>query len=285
MTDNDADANEITARDGRCWDLNWMVAGLDGMFIDLDMDDFVENEMLEFEDNQEVAGGSLIKEHEFLNLETMMGGDEDAYARLHMEVIKPRKLRIADGVSRRIAEGSCPPRIRIRSLSKAEMDLLLEAKQKGNEAFCKEDYGKALEYYDEALSFVGLNLFVAPEKQVEQVVNILSNQAECYLRLKRFQDAGKAATNALLFINGHEKSRLRRAKAALAIAGTTYLIQAQVDLEEIVTENYSKAGVAQAKEYLEEMKDILALEQNTFKKRHPDTDWDFYVRLLISKCW
>mmetsp|Transcript_2872 Transcript_2872/g.6765 ORF Transcript_2872/g.6765 Transcript_2872/m.6765 type:complete len:114 (+) Transcript_2872:477-818(+) len=113
---------------------------------------------------------------------------------------------------------------------------------------------------------------------MQQVANVLSNKAECYLRLKQHEDAGDAATAALLLDNSHEKSRMRRAKAEMAIAGASYLIQAQVDLQEIVDERHSSTGVKQAKQ-------ILTMEKSIFQKANPDGDWRLYIRMIKATCW
>jgi len=148
----------------------------------------------------------------------------------------------------------------------------------------KQNYSKAVEHYDDALLFPEA-LYVAPADDMQQVANVLSNKAECYLRLKQHEDAGDAATAALLLDNSHEKSRMRRAKAEMAIAGASYLIQAQVDLQEIVDERHSSTGVKQAKQYQEELEEILTMEKSIFQKANPDGDWRLYIRMIKATCW
>lgn len=281
--DDEDDDERNMAEDDRRWDGNWMTAGLNGMFASLDDDDFCENELDEFLEEKEKTAGksSLQMEDEFLILPPE---GADGWFRVHHEILQPRGLHAASGLIRRFVEGSCPPRIRIRKLDPEEIQELLSHKKLGNEAFSRKEYEEAVEHYDDALMLV-MDLFVAPLDQVKEVVNVLSNKAECYLRLKRYSDAGDTATEALMFDGSHEKSRLRRAKAELAIAGAPHLIQAQRDLNEIVENKVSKAGVNEAKEYLEQLDELLRMERKALEDKKPDSDWDFYVRLLKSKCW
>ncbi|KAL3930144.1 MAG: hypothetical protein SGBAC_011890 [Bacillariaceae sp.] len=268
--------------DGRCWDGNWMTDGHDGMFIDLSRDSFCDDEMDDFLEEQEESDSQLQMEHEFLKIP--MDGDENQWARIHMEILHPRNLVVAAGVMRLCAQDSCPSQIRIQKIHPKEMKGLLASKKRGNEEFSKQNYATAIEYYDDALMFSEA-LYVAPADEVQQVVNVLSNQAECHLRLKQYEDAGNAATAALLLDNSHEKSRMRRAKAEMAIAGSSFLIQAQVDLQEIVDENHSSTGVKQAKQYLEELEEIITMEKTLFQKTNPDGDWALYVRMFKATCW
>ena len=101
--------------------------------------------------------------------------------------------------------------------------------------------------------------------------------------LFRSQDAGKLATDALLLDNGHEKSRMRRVKAN--IAGTSYLVQAQVDLEEILNKTGTAAGVKEAKDYLNQLKELLENEKKTYRQNTPDGDWELFVDRMRAPCW
>ena len=280
-TQEDDDDRKMAQDDG-CWDGMWLADGLYGMMISLDSNDFCDDETEEFLDDQKEFGLQTQEQDEFLTFP--LYGDEEAWAQLQTKVLDPRNLHIADGVIRRLCENNCPPRIRIRKLESEDMEELMKHKKLGNEAFSKKEYEKAIECYDEALLTIS-NLFVAPKEQVNEVVNVLSNQAECYLRLKQYQDAGAAATDALMFNCSHEKSRLRRAKAEMAIAGVYYLVQAKVDLESILEEKGSKAGLKQAKEYLEELEELLEMEKKKYEKKKPDSDWNLYIQILRAKCW
>ena len=286
--DENQTSNDEMAQDDRCWDGNWLADGLNLMFVGLNSgEDFCQNQMIEFLEEKEEAtvggGGVLQEEHEFLTLP--LDGDEDAWAKMHIRILRPRKLHLAGGAIRSFTDGTCPPRIRIRKLESTEMEELLEHKKLGNEAFSSKEFEKAIKHYDDALMVVLLDMFVAPVEQINTIVSVLSNKAECQLRLKLYKDAGCTATDALMFDNNHEKSRLRRAKAELAIAGLPYLVQAQVDLQEIVENLYSKAGVKEAKELLNQLDEILDMEKKSKLNQDPDFDYDFYVRMLKSRCW
>jgi tetratricopeptide (TPR) repeat protein len=278
-------SNDEMTQDDRCWDGNWLAGGLNLMFVGLNSDEFCQNQMTEFleEKDEATIGGVLQEEHEFLTLP--LDGDEDAWAKMHIRILRPRKLHLAGGAIRSFTDGTCPPRIRIRKLDSEEMEELLEHKKLGNQAFSSKEFEKAIEHYDDALIVVLLDMFVAPVEQINTIVSVLSNKAECELRLKRYKDAGCTATHALMFDNDHEKSRLRRAKAELAMAGLPYLVQAQVDLQEIVENLYSKAGVKEAKELLNQLDEILDMEKKSKLNQDPDFDYYFYVRMLKSKCW
>jgi len=284
--------------DEGCMDGNWRADGLGGMFLKFNRDRFCDDELEEIEAEETAAAqqeGSndaiglavshtRIMEHEFLTLPT--GGDEQGWARLHIEIIKPRQLHIADFIARRFAEGNYHPRIRIRRLSAEDMENLLTHKKYGNDAFIKKEYAEAVQHYNHALRTIDHTpLFVAPLDQIKEVVNVLSNQAECYLRLKKFRDAGNVATMALMFDNSHEKSRMRRAKAELAIAGDSYLIQAQADLQEIMDNQTTKPGVKEAKDFLEQLDELLRMAKRTFEEKNSDGDWELYVRMVTERCW
>lgn len=285
-SDDEVDSAQM-AKNDHCWDGNWSSVGLNGMFIDLDNENFEEEQWEAFLEDQRHSSSSLRAEEEFINLD-IPGEDVESWARLHMQVLHPRGLDIASLVMRRVAEGTCPTQVRIRKMEDAEFNELMEHKKAGNDAFSKKRYEEAIEEYDNALMMVD-SIFVAPRSQMDQIVNVLSNQAECYLRLKQYEDAGQAATNALLLDSGHEKSRLRRAKAELAIAGAPRLIQAQVDLEEIVNnadDQKSREGIKQAKEYLELLDEVLQMEKTALLEKHgSDYDWDLYVRSMKATCW
>jgi tetratricopeptide (TPR) repeat protein len=285
-SNDDDDDSAKMARDDRAWDGNWSSAGLSAMFVELQNPYFEEEQWEDFlEEQKEIS--SLRAEEEFINLD-IPGEDEESWARLHMQVLHPRGLVIASLVMRRVAEGICPKRIRIRKMDDTEFNELMEHKKAGNEAFSKKRYKEAIEKYEEALLMADSS-FVAPKSQMDQIVTVISNQAECYLRLKKYKDAGQTATDALLLDSGHAKSRMRRAKAELAIAGASHLLQAQIDLEEIVNndgDQKSREGIKQAKEYLEQLDEILQMEKTALLEKHgSDYDWDLYVRMMKSKCW
>ena len=280
---------DLESRDDWRWDGNWPFLGHDGMMQDLeDVEHFLEQERKEQEEETSTTQDDDDDDALFLTLPAIGGGEEqDEWATFLSSKLQPRNLCLADAVMRRFAEGRCPPKFRIRTLSASIMKSILDYKQKGNAAFSKQEYYEAISQYQNALDCCGkVKLYVAPKDQIETIVTILSNLSECFLRLKKYQQAGKTATDALVLDNSHEKSRMRRVKAELGLAGAPQLIQAKLDLEEIINVHYSKAGVQQANEYLEEVNKLLEMEKQMFAKAHPESeDWDFFVRLVSSKCW
>ena len=98
---------------------------------------------------------------------------------------------MASGVNRRFVEETTPSRIRIQKfLEELEMKPLLEHKKQGNEMFGKKQYQDAIDLYDKALMIIP-EMYVGPYDQAEQIVAILSNKAECELRLELYHDAGR----------------------------------------------------------------------------------------------
>ena len=112
----------------------------------------------------------------------------------------------------------CPPIVRITRVSEKEMSEMMQTKRKGNDLFVAGKFEEAYETYQDALTCVCNHMFyIAPTDQVAEVVNILSNQAECSLRLHNYDDAAITATDALVLNSDHDKSRIRRAKAELSL--------------------------------------------------------------------
>mmetsp|Transcript_50585 Transcript_50585/g.122073 ORF Transcript_50585/g.122073 Transcript_50585/m.122073 type:complete len:355 (-) Transcript_50585:370-1434(-) len=265
---------------------------------------FEQEEWEKFLADQQKAGGMLREDLEFIHLPTLATADDDPdrhrgeWERLQKEVLQPRNLKLASCISRRVAEGISPSKIRIQQLSDTQFNKLKLLKNEGNELFKQQKWQEAEAKYLQALEDVD-TFFVAPVEQINQVVVVLSNLAECCLRLKDYQNAGMYATQALFFDNSHDKSRLRRAKAELAIAGAPRLIQAEYDLTEIVdssaasTETESKTsssvGVREAKKLLEQLGPILDMERSTMLQKQPppsgEFDWDAYKGFVVSTCW
>ena len=59
-----------------------------------------------------------------------------------------------------------------------------------------------------------MGMYLVPQQRAE-LVTLLSNQAECYLRLNKYEDAIVQASKALQLDRRHSKSLLRRAKATI----------------------------------------------------------------------
>jgi hypothetical protein len=96
-----------------------------------------------------------------------------------------------------------------------EFCAMLREKDKGNRAFSRGQYKSALDNYLHAENLLGgavSGMYLVPHQRAE-LVKLLSNQSECYLRMNKFDDAILQATAALQLDRRHEKSLLRRAKA------------------------------------------------------------------------
>ena len=128
------------------------------------------------------------------------------------------------------------------------------------------------------------------------MVNILSSQAECYLQLGEYENAGQLATYALLFDGQHVKSRVRRAKAELALAridegrAADYLVQAKIDLETVLVDNPNR----KASKFLEDSPEkllrevvipLLDRERRIYYDGYPGGNWELHVKVLEARCW
>jgi tetratricopeptide (TPR) repeat protein len=119
-------------------------------------------------------------------------------------------------------------------ISAAAFAAALERKQAGNTAFTAGNMEVAAEEYAAALATFGDS--TGSRNQREEKVKMLSNQAECFLRLERWEIAAECATLALAIDGGHTKSRFRRAKA-LNEVGTSQAIQTALsDVKHILQE-------------------------------------------------
>jgi len=133
---------------------------------------------------------------------------------------------------------------------------ILQAKRRGNDMFRKGNYERALEIYGRTHDMdrhFHLGLFLAGEQRAEKV-NILSNEAECYLRLRKYTQAEMKATDALTLDKRHEKSLVRRAKATYhgkyiksgdMVESTLLAGVAKEDLEKVIRMGGSGAEDAQ----------------------------------------
>lgn len=281
------------------YDGMWSFSGFGGMMVKL-AEDFVKSK-------QELSGNTAEIQDEaiFLNLRDINPTNEEAIIRIH-EHLEERDLHMADGVLRRILEGCCPPQLEITRLDEqTTMTQLLNLKLEGNQHFVERGYREAIYCYDASLESIPLpqrsNLFVAPKHQIREIVNILSNKAECLLRKAKYEEAAEAATEALVFDSSHEKSRLRRAKACLEIGmydrfeassrgdksltGVACLVQAKYDLEEILRENPTTDGRKAAQSVHKKVEKLLEGAKKKVLDNDPETEWDMAVLKIESKCW
>jgi hypothetical protein len=119
-----------------------------------------------------------------------------------------------DSQSRRLVKEQCG---KARHIDNHTFCAMLKKKEKGNRAFSREQYKSALDNYIEAehyLGGAGAGIYLVAAQR-EELVKVLSNQAECYLRMHKYEDAIIKSSAAIQLNKHHEKSLLRRAKAIL----------------------------------------------------------------------
>jgi hypothetical protein len=174
-------------------------------------------------------------------------------------------------------------------MDSSKREEILELKRKGNQAFQETKYREAVELYEDALLCFDPNMFVGPISDMNELVTILSNTAECHLRLEQYNDAGSMATDALMLDASHEKTRIRRAKAELALhkeGSFISLIQANLDLQEVLDgPNPSAAAIDKANKLLKEVNSELDREEKRMLSKNPNADWAFIVRQMKVTCW
>ncbi len=279
----------------------WLYDG-NGMMVDFDDENFESDMKEDWEDELDEY------REEFGNASNNFPKWEDEFVELDMKTIqavslslKQRGLNLASGVLRRVVQAAdsdyhVPSFVRITKLDEEyEMKDLLSKKKAGNLLFSAKKYDQAAEMYDEALmNIMGTNLFVSPEEQIKEVINVMSNLSECHLRLEAYDDAAGRATDALVLDCDHAKSRIRRAKAELAIYkqqhSLPYLAQACHDLEEVLTDadpgpNHGTLAIETAQKLLHEVKELLEIERQKMAEESPQTNFDLLVRIYKSKCW
>ena len=131
---------------------------------------------------------------------------------------------------------------------------MLQEKLKGNRAFSRGQYKTALDCYLKAeyiLGGEGSGMFLVPHQR-DELVKILSNQAEVYLRMKKYEKAMAQATAALQLDKRHQKSMLRRAKAVVYgaehLASLDAMVEAMTaeDLQFIIATKSQGAAEAQS---------------------------------------
>ena len=105
-----------------------------------------------------------------------------------------------------------------RQVAQDDFTAMLRLKEKGKRAFNRGQYKTALDCFVKAEELLGgdvTGIYLVPHQRAA-MVTLLSNQAECYLRLKKHEEAILQATKALQLDRRHSKSLLRRAKATIS---------------------------------------------------------------------
>jgi tetratricopeptide (TPR) repeat protein len=111
---------------------------------------------------------------------------------------------------------------RARQLPRDDFDAMLQQKEKGRRAFYRGQYKTAFDFYRRAEEIMGgdvSGMYLVPLQRAE-MVTILSNQAECLLRMRKYENAVMQATKALQLDRRHNKSLLRRARATISLYNT-----------------------------------------------------------------
>ena len=101
-------------------------------------------------------------------------------------------------------------------------DLMFSWKQKSNRDFERGMNNSALENYMKAEETVGGDGPVMVPDQRAEVVSVLSNQGECFLRMNKHRDAFLKTTSALQMDSSHTKSILRRGRVILSAASDIF---------------------------------------------------------------
>jgi hypothetical protein len=123
------------------------------------------------------------------------------------------------------------------SLAEDELREVAAQRAAGNSSFLTSDFAAAIERYNAALQVFGGRL--GSEAQRAEKSKLLSNKAECLLKLARWRDSARAATAALAADAGNAKARCRRARALVEL-GT----QEDVDLASSDLRELRRAGVS-----------------------------------------
>eukprot|EP00980_Cylindrotheca_fusiformis_P017576 scaffold5517_cov135-Cylindrotheca_fusiformis.AAC.6 len=127
-------------------------------------------------------------------------------------------------------------------------------REKGNRNFQRGQYNSALRSYLSAEKLIGVpGMYLIPEQR-DELVKILSNQAECYLRMMKYAAARDAANAALVLDKNHMKSLLRRGKAVYYGAKKLKIFNSEVaaaveDLRLVVEAN--EGGTQEAQEFID----------------------------------
>jgi tetratricopeptide (TPR) repeat protein len=141
-------------------------------------------------------------------------------------------------------------------------DHMIKWKEKANRDFKRGMYNCALEKYIRAEETIGgevMGLYLVAHQRAE-LVYVLSNQAECYLRMNKYQQAFIKGTSALRMDSSHAKSVLRRGRAVLYASldstnGNSFSVEAVAsaveDLRSVAQSN-EKEGSREAETLLDQ---------------------------------
>ena len=150
-----------------------------------------------------------------------------------------------------------------RKVPNDDYGMMVEHKEKGKRAFYRGQYKTALDYYVKAEELMGghvSGIYLIPSQRAE-MVTVLSNQAECFLRLKKYESAIMQTTKALQLDRRHSKSLLRRAKATISLCTTLKIFPvpsvAVEDLQILI--EMKGEGVHEAHALLENVKETANL--------------------------
>jgi tetratricopeptide (TPR) repeat protein len=311
---NSSSINNDLAFDGM-----WSFAGFNGMMVQL-AEDFVKAQHAKKAQQKTTSSSGKQDdkddddEENYIYFNNFDPSNQESMIECQ-EKLNERNLHLADGVLRRLVEGCCPSKIPICRLDEeTTMKRMVEYKLKGNHHFTRHEFREAIDHYDDALSCIPNNnnnnnnnyLFIAPIHQIQQIVNVLSNKAECLLRKGKCEDAAETTTEALIFMNDHEKSRIRRAKANIEIGkydryeitsrgssemdGAAYLIQAKYDLEEVldIDADDSSEGKETAEKLSSKVNRLLKNAKKKVLDKNPTmnaNEWDLNVLKIQSRCW
>jgi tetratricopeptide (TPR) repeat protein len=185
------------------------------------------------------------------------GGCVALFCDINMEVATV--LQVLGFCSRR---GARIPPDATAKLEDSEYSRAMELKGSGNAAFGKGEYDRALGLYREGLGVFGARSGGAGAQREERV-KIGSNAAECCLKLEQWEGAALFAADALRDDSTHAKSRLRRAKAALALGRRK---AARADLELLMKEGDDAAkGTAAA--LLRPIREEMKIEREATRRQ------------------
>lgn len=149
-------------------------------------------------------------------------------------------------------------------LDAAVMDQAIAYKEKAKRDFHRGQYNSAMESYNRAYDVMGgqvMGIYLVAHQRME-LVNVLSNQSECCLRLNEYDKAIVHASAALQIEGKHSKSMLRRAKGIVLgkrnnqkFAAEQPLMTAMVvkDLVSIIDKCEEGEGWAEAMRLLEDL--------------------------------